>query len=92
MGIGVTRNLGPSEFRDDPYVRQAGLMVTRKHPGWGMVDHIGNTASLSATPMRIGKPTSVMGADTDDILRESGFSDSEIAALKAAGAVTDAGG
>ena len=92
VGIGVTRNLGPAEFRDDPYVRQAGLMVTREHPGWGMVDHIGNTASLSATPMRIGKPTSVMGADTDDILREWGFSDSEIAALKAAGAVADAGG
>jgi crotonobetainyl-CoA:carnitine CoA-transferase CaiB-like acyl-CoA transferase len=37
--------------------------------------------------MRIGKPTSVMGAETDEILREAGYSDGEIAALKAAGAV-----
>ena len=91
-GVGVTRNLGPAEFRDDAYVRDAGLIVTREQPGWGRVDHVGNTARLSETPMRVGKPTPVMGADTDEILGEAGYSDGEIAALKAAGAVVSASG
>ena len=90
VGVGVTRNLGLAEFSDDSYVRGAGLIVTREQPGWGRVDHVGNTASLSATPMRLGRPTPVMGADTDEILREAGYSDGEITALKAAGAVVSA--
>jgi crotonobetainyl-CoA:carnitine CoA-transferase CaiB-like acyl-CoA transferase len=91
-GVNAIENQTLSDFRNDSYVRQAGLIITRDHPGWGQTDHLGNTARLSRTPMRLGRPAPVMGAHTQEILGEVGYSDSEITALLAAGAVVTAEG
>ena len=64
---------------DDSHVRQAGLIVSREHPGMGMADHLGVVARLSGTPARLGRPTPVLGAETNDILAEAGYSAAEIA-------------
>ena len=82
-GIGAVENLGIGEFRDLGHVRAANLIVTREHPGQGKADHLGNTAHLSATPMRLGRPTPVLGADAEEILTEVGMSAERIAALQA---------
>jgi alpha-methylacyl-CoA racemase len=42
---------------------------------------------FSATPGAIGRPAPEPGADTDEILREYGYADEQIAALRAAAAV-----
>ncbi len=60
-GISVVHNVTIADLRDDAYVRQAGLIVTREHPGRGNADHLGTTARLSGTPMRLGTPTPVPG-------------------------------
>jgi crotonobetainyl-CoA:carnitine CoA-transferase CaiB-like acyl-CoA transferase len=77
-GVGVVQNITIADFRDDPYVRQAGLIVTRAHPERGEVDHLGTTALLSDTPMRLGTPTPVPGGNTREILQELGYAAAEI--------------
>ena len=86
-GIDATRNVGLGDFRDLSQVRDAGLIVTRDHPGQGKADHLGNTAHLAATPMRVGRPTPVLGSDADEILAEAGLPTATIASLKSKGIV-----
>lgn len=87
VGVSAIENVGISHFRNQPQVRDAGLIVTRDHPGRGQADHLGNTAHLSATPMRLGRPTPVLGADADEILVEAGYSPDAVAALRDSGVV-----
>ena len=86
-GIDVAPNIGIGDFRDLPHVRDAGLIVTREHPGQGRADHLGNTAHLSGTPTVVGRPTPVLGSDAEEILAEAGYSQEKIAALKVSGVV-----
>ena len=81
-GIDATENAEISNFRDLSQVREAGLIVTRDHPGQGKADHLGNTAHLSATPMRVGRPTPVLGSDADEILADLDLPAGTIASLK----------
>ena len=87
VGVSAMENLALPDYHDDPNVRRAGLIVSREHPGMGMADHLGVVARLSGTPARVGRPTPVLGAETDEILAEAGYNAAEIAALKVAGAV-----
>jgi crotonobetainyl-CoA:carnitine CoA-transferase CaiB-like acyl-CoA transferase len=80
-GISATENRSVEDFRDDVHVRQAGLIVTRDHPGRGLTDHLGSTAVLSGTPMRLGRATPVLGAETTEILTEAGYSATDIESL-----------
>ena len=85
--VSAAKNVALPDYRDDPYVRQAGLIVTRDHPGQGSTDHLGPTARLSGTPLRLGRPTPMLGAETNEILQEIGLSPEEIEALIASGVV-----
>ena len=91
-GVSAIENQAVHDFHDNPHVRQAGLIVSREHPGMGMADHLGVVARLSGTPARVGRPTPVLGSETDEILSEGGYSVEQIAALKAACAVVQTGG
>ena len=85
--ISAIENIAIQDFHADPHVRKAGLVVCREHPGMGMADHLGIVPRLSGTPARVGRPTPVLGAETDEILAEAGYTATEIATLKAAGTV-----
>ena len=86
-GVSVMANRMVAEFRDDADIRKAGLIVSRDHPGYGKADHLGSVAKLSETPMRLGRPTPLLGAETDEILSEAGYTGEQIEALKRSGAV-----
>ena len=86
-GVSAIENVSISDFRNQAQVRDAGLIVTREHPGQGRADHLGSTARLSQTPMRLGRPTPILGADAGEILAEAGYSPEELAVLLAEGIV-----
>jgi crotonobetainyl-CoA:carnitine CoA-transferase CaiB-like acyl-CoA transferase len=89
-GVSAIENLDIPDFRDDPHVREAGLIVTREHPGQGNVDHLGTAPRLSRTPVRLGRPAPVLGGETEEVLHEVGYSEREVADLKANGVVVGA--
>ena len=89
-GISVVQNVAIPDFRHDPYIRQAGLIVTREHPERGMVDHLGPTAILADTPMRVGAPTPVPGGQTREIMQELGYTAADIEQLIAGQAIRSA--
>ena len=82
--VSAAENVSIEDYRDDPYVRQAGLIVTRDHPGRGLTDHLGPTAVLTGTPMRLGRATPVLGSETTEILQEIGYAPLDIESLIAA--------
>ncbi|NQW22085.1 MAG: CoA transferase [SAR202 cluster bacterium] len=86
-GVSVIANRMVSDFRDDADIRKAGLIVERDHPGMGRADHLGSVAKLSETPMRVGRPTPLLGAETDEILSEAGYTGEQIESMKLSGAV-----
>jgi formyl-CoA transferase len=48
---------------------------------------VGQPMSLSRTPSRLASPPPGLGEQTDAVLREFGFDDSEIAGLRKANAI-----
>ncbi|MDA1127533.1 MAG: CoA transferase [Chloroflexi bacterium] len=86
-GVSVMANRLVEDFRDDADIRKAGLVVGRDHPGIGNADHLGSVAKLSETPMRVGRPSPLLGAETDEILSEAGYNGEQIESFKLSGAV-----
>lgn len=71
----------------DPQVRHRGMVVEVEHPRAGRIRQTGVPVKLSETPGRIAAPPPVLGQHTDAILRECGFDDAAIAAMRRDGAV-----
>jgi crotonobetainyl-CoA:carnitine CoA-transferase CaiB-like acyl-CoA transferase len=66
----------------DPQVRHRGMVV-----GEGADRTIGPPIKLSETPASIRTPPSVFGQDTDDVLRELGLGDADVARMRRDGVV-----
>jgi crotonobetainyl-CoA:carnitine CoA-transferase CaiB-like acyl-CoA transferase len=73
----------------DPQVQARGMQIALAHPlaGKGTVDLIGNPIKLSETPVTYRRPPPTLGQHTEEVLRELGFGDGDIAALRAEGAI-----
>jgi crotonobetainyl-CoA:carnitine CoA-transferase CaiB-like acyl-CoA transferase len=62
-------------------------MVTElEQPGIGPVRQLGVPVKMSRTPGRADRPAPAFGEHTDEVLREAGYGEEEIAAMKEAGA------
>ncbi len=77
----------PEDILDDPQVQAIGAPLQLDHPLTGPETLIGPTIRMSDSPVEAQGPSPVLDADTDDVLREHGYDDDEIAALRASGAV-----
>ena len=80
--------LALDEALDSELVRAREMVVSVEQPGAGPVRLLGTPVMLSRTPAdptRAGGP--VLGADTEAVLREAGYSPDEIRDLMATGAV-----
>ena len=77
----------PEEMIDDPQVRAIELMVDLEHRLTGPETMVGPPFRMSATPPVAQGAAPPLDGDTDDVLREYGFTDDEIASLRSAGAV-----
>jgi crotonobetainyl-CoA:carnitine CoA-transferase CaiB-like acyl-CoA transferase len=67
-------------------VRAREMVVELDQPGTEGVKQLGFPVKFSRTPAGPQGPGPALGADTEDVLREAGFSDDEIAQLIEAGA------
>ena len=76
-----------AEVFSDPVVRHLGLIAEVDHPTAGRVRAPGIPVRLSGTPPSVRTAPPLLGEHTDAVLRELGYSDSEIDALKRDGAV-----
>ena len=74
---------------DDPQAVHRGARIRMEHPtaAGGTVDLIGNPIRLSETPVAYRRAPPTIGQHTGEALREAGFSEAELRALAAAGAV-----
>jgi len=71
----------------DPQVRAREMLVELPHPELGTFKTTGLPVKLSRTPGAIERRPPLHGEHTDEVLRECGISDAEIAALRAAKAL-----
>ena len=83
--------VGPiSDLREvfsDPVVRHLGLIAEVDHPVAGRVRAPGIPVRLSETPASVRRHPPLLGEQTDELLRELGYTPEEIARLRADGAV-----
>ena len=71
----------------DPQVRARGMVGHVEHPHAGMVPLVASPMKLSATPVDLRHAPPLLGQHTDEVLREAGYDDEEIAALRTRGAI-----
>ena len=71
----------------DPQVRHLGIAQPVAGTGKAALTLLGQPVSLSRTPSRLAAPPPGLGAHTDAVLKEFGFSAKAIRALREAGAV-----
>ncbi len=74
---------------DDPHLAAVGLLQSIDHPTEGPLRVAGPAATWSRTPPSIRQYPPRLGEHGDAILREAGFSESEIEALIAEGAMVE---
>jgi crotonobetainyl-CoA:carnitine CoA-transferase CaiB-like acyl-CoA transferase len=67
----------------DPQVNHLGIVQPVEHPTLGRLDLIGQAMSLSRTPSSLRTATPERGEHNDEVLRELGYDEAAIAALRA---------
>jgi CoA:oxalate CoA-transferase len=80
--------LGLAEVFSDPQILAQEMVIDIQHPGRGDVRMTGFPVKLSGTPCSIRHPAPELGAHTDEVLRETGFNDDEISALRVAATIS----
>ena len=76
----------PSLFAD-PQVESIKMVQTLTHPTVGAYRTLGSPWLFVETPAASQGPSPLLGQHTDEVLREAGYSPTEIAGFRAAGAV-----
>jgi crotonobetainyl-CoA:carnitine CoA-transferase CaiB-like acyl-CoA transferase len=71
-GAGAHRVVPLEELMSDPWVRAHGLVTERFHEGIGQVQHPGPAVRMSASPVRVGRPAPLPGADRASVLAQLG--------------------
>ncbi len=78
--------LSMKEIAQEPSLRETGTIVEVEHPTRGNYLTVGNPIKLSDSPSEV-KRSPLLGEHTDEILKELGFADADIAAAREQGAV-----
>jgi formyl-CoA transferase len=65
----------------DPHVNAREMAVDVEHPTLGRIRTLGSPIKMSATPPMVRRRAPLLGEHTQEVLREAGFSDSDVARL-----------
>jgi formyl-CoA transferase len=76
-----------NEVFADPQVKHLGLAKPVTHYKLGPIEVVSQGVSLSGTPFEVRRAAPDLGEDTDEVLREYGYSDDEIGAFHRKGVV-----
>jgi CoA:oxalate CoA-transferase len=82
-GVPCGKVLSVAEVFEDPQVQSQDLVLEVDHGPRGVVRMVGFPVKLSDTPARLRHPSPELGAHTDEVLQEAGFSEAEIAGMRA---------
>jgi len=77
----------PDNVCDDPQVRRSGIVWQGEHPVAGSYRQPIHPIQFEQTPANIRRHAPMLGEHTDEVLQELGFEPSEIASLRARGAI-----
>jgi crotonobetainyl-CoA:carnitine CoA-transferase CaiB-like acyl-CoA transferase len=78
--------LDVDEALDSELVRAREMVVEVEQPGLGPVRLLGNPIKMSRTPGDPTRPAPAFGEHTEEVLREAGYSEQEVAAMLESGA------
>lgn len=76
-----------AEVFADPHIQARGMVQEMQHPVGGTVQVLGPAAKLSATPVRLARPSPLYGEHTAEVLAEMGRTPAEIQELEKAGVI-----
>lgn len=83
--------MGPAydatEFRDDPHIRERGIVFDAEHPQVGPYTYFGWPARITDMTFDVYQPAPTLGEHTDEVLRELGRDTDEITNLRADGVI-----
>ena len=86
-GVPCERVKSLPEVFADPQTLDQEMVVSADHPRHGEVRMLGFPIKFAEAPCRLRRPAPDLGADTDAVLGELGYSADEVARLRDAGAV-----
>lgn len=76
----------PQDLLDDPHLRATGFIRHVEHPSEGPLHTPGTPTRWSATPPAAPSPAPQLGEHTEAVLRELGYGNEQIEAMRASGA------
>jgi len=71
----------------DPQINARDMIAEVEHPTLGRLRTLGSPIKMSATPPDVSRRAPLHGEHTAEVLAEAGFSESDVAALRRAGAI-----
>jgi crotonobetainyl-CoA:carnitine CoA-transferase CaiB-like acyl-CoA transferase len=86
-GVPCGRVMGLAEVFADSQTIDQQMVLSQDHPSHGTVHMLGFPIKFAESPCALRRPAPEIGADTDAVLQEHGYSAAEIASLRQTGVV-----
>ena len=84
LDIAATRIHTIDELPEHPHLKAVRLFERHEHPSEGPVVAVRSPTTFAGTPATARRPAPWLGEHNDEVLREAGYDDAQIARLKAA--------